>query len=264
MFVTLLVIVFAPMAWERLPDASTPIPDPGPAPTSVPPRPDPPDSEPVPAGTPQPPLDITPGARPAIGDGGTYEYLPQLFSDGPPYISTCAPVEFTIRSGVGPTNGAAMVLRAVQQLSNATGIPFRWVGFTDTPYDFNQRPTQYPFEAKRIPFWIGWSPPGEVPDFGANSDVLGVGGPVVIEDKGRREIITGGVVLRSDSDAAPVFGKGVTWGNIIQHELGHAVGLGHIDSPVDLMDPSADPETPDGYGPGDLRGLDGIETGCGS
>jgi len=60
------------------------------------------------------------------------------------------------------------------------------------------------------------------------------------------------------------FAAGQRRGNVLLHELGHAVGLGHVSDPRLLMYPSMSARTPAGYAAGDLAGLArvGRTAGC--
>ena len=62
----------------------------------------------------------------------------------------------------------------------------------------------------------------------------------------------------------PGFGTGVRRGNLLLHELGHVVGLGHVSNARLLMNPTLSSYTPNGYAAGDAAGLAlvGRKAGC--
>jgi hypothetical protein len=62
----------------------------------------------------------------------------------------------------------------------------------------------------------------------------------------------------------PGFGTGARRGNLLLHELGHVVGLGHVSNAGLLMNPSLSSATPNGFAAGDLAGLArlGRKAGC--
>ena len=269
------VLVF-PVSWERLPDfrpvrghvAGGAKPYPGIDPTLNPRT----DGRVVPTTTTTTTSTTVPGQEPAptttttMPSPGVFAYI-DLFAGKPPFVSTCKPVQFVIRKAGGPPNGDQLVLEAVQRISDVTGVKFEWKGFTDAMWGFNARRSRFPWENDREALWIGWASENDVPDFQKTGDfggtVLGVGGPIVTtRSDGEREIIGGGVALRSGAAVPAKFGPGATLGNVILHELGHAFGLDHVDPTTELMAPSLTAQAPDGYGPGDVRGLQGISKGC--
>jgi len=264
------VLVF-PVSWERLPDfrpvhVNAPTgrkPFPGIDPTN-----DPRTQGPIKPTTTtstttttlpgQPGVTTTTTAPPAAA---VFKYLPD-FGDKPPYVSTCKPVQFVIRKAGGPTNGDQLVLEAIQRLSNATGLQFEWKGFTDAVWQWNQRRTIYSWEQQTEPLWIGWATDAEAPDFNKpdyGGSVVGLGGPITTtRPDGRVAIVGGAAMLRSGAPEPPRFGPGQTLGNVLLHELAHAFGLDHVNAATEQMNPVNSDQAPDGYGPGDLKGLQGI------
>jgi predicted Zn-dependent protease len=110
------------------------------------------------------------------------------------------------------------------------------------------------------PVLIGWADEDEVGDLA--DDVAGVGGPTMVEIGRLRTYVTGSVVLDRDTtdrfgadDPARPDGRGADELEIalLLHELGHLVGLEHVDDPGELMYPAG--ITRSSYGPGDKEGL---------
>jgi hypothetical protein len=84
---------------------------------------------------------------------------------------------------------------------------------------------------------------------------------------GYQAAITRGFVVLDTPDLVklqPGLGKGQTQGNVIQHEMGHVVGLMHISDRSQLMYPTLFPSAPNGYASGDKAGLVrvGRKAGC--
>lgn len=67
----------------------------------------------------------------------------------------------------------------------------------------------------------------------------------------------GFVVLNANQDKVfkPGFGRGVTRGNLLLHELGHVAGLSHVNSKSSLMYPVLISRSKAGYRSGDKAGL---------
>ena len=76
----------------------------------------------------------------------------------------------------------------------------------------------------------------------------------------------GFVVLNAANNATfkAGFGVGLRRGNLVEHELGHAVGLNHVGTPGQIMYPVISSRTGNGYRSGDLAGLArlGRRAGC--
>lgn len=64
-----------------------------------------------------------------------------------------------------------------------------------------------------------------------------------------------GVTLERNSRLKPGFGAGQTWGVLLLHELGHAMGMDHARDGKQVMAPSISPRSLADYQAGDLTGL---------
>lgn len=188
-------------------------------------------------------------------------------------FNPCQVVQYRINSAdVGPA-AADMVRLALLQASWATGIRFKYTGSTNVvPY--NRRK---PFKGG-TDLVIAWASNSEVPDF-VKHNKAGYGGPRWIytarDSRGRRTYATddAGVTLSTEywADFAPSFADNTraAGGQLLLHEIGHALGLGHVRATEQLMNGRSYYRSPDGYwkglyNAGDLTGLSkvGLKQGC--
>lgn len=177
---------------------------------------------------------------------GTYAFeSTQLGSHTPVGFDPCATIHYVINPAGGPADYLGFIQRAVAQASHYSGIRFAYDGTTDDR-DFGRR---------RGPVLIGFAESGEVPQL-SGSDVIGVGGPTVEEVAGRRTYTSGMVALRAGWFAArDADGRQDAEQAVVMHELGHVLGLAHVQDRDELMYPSITRLT---YGPGDIRGLEAL------
>ena len=72
-------------------------------------------------------------------------------------------------------------------------------------------------------------------------------------DSGKPVYVTGTATFDATTELRSGFG-GETWGQVILHELGHVVGLGHVDDSTSVMNPALGLR-PAAWGKGDRAGL---------
>jgi hypothetical protein len=187
--------------------------------------------------------------------GGTYAYMSTQpdTDDVPVTYDPCETIRIEVNDERAPRDADEILEEALAQMEDLTGLAFDVVGTTDAEPladgDIRDGDTYRPVQ-------LSWSDADTVPELAG--DVAGLGGSTWIEDDGYRWYVTGDVVL--DADDLERFGREVTM-MVLLHELGHLVGLAHVDSTAELMHPSSG--GPD-WGPGDLVGLEQLGGGrCG-
>lgn len=156
----------------------------------------------------------------------------------------CRPVHFVTRPDNAPPGGQKLITEAVAAASKATGLVFIDDGTTTEGFDAERKVHQPDRYGKRwAPVLIVWETPEEEPRFVLNGEaggrqLAGLGGSQPIGgDAGSKVFVTGTVQLNSLAFAEILAGPNgaAIAGGIIQHEVGHVLGLGHVQDPTQLM-----------------------------
>jgi hypothetical protein len=181
----------------------------------------------------------------------------------------CAPIGYRVNARLGGTGALADTRGALARIHRVTGLRFVYRG--STRIIPRGRPTAgYPRGTDLV---VSWARPAQTTLLGGG--VAGQGGPSwVIWGQGARTkamITRGFVVLNADLDLGGGFGGGVhngwygTRGQLLMHELGHAVGLDHPrqDDRWEIMYPTMTDKRAV-WGAGDRHGLShlGRSRGC--
>lgn len=162
------------------------------------------------------------------------------------------------------TRARTEIIRAMDKVADATGLPMRYAGTTTRiPTGDDWFEQQGPDDEIVIAYvdndtsagrstLIGgaWGQGGQVYRYEGKTVVVGRGFALFDADKA--------VKMRSG------FGAGDRRGNLVLHELGHVVGLDHVSDRKQLMHPQLSDTTPNGFAEGDLQGLRelGAAAGC--
>ena len=219
------------------------------------------------------------GALPAYprmtGDGPVTSVsspAPAASGWGPSYIDgqgrpgrwdPCQPIPYVLQAGWLPDSGRADVAEALRRVEVATGLTFVYEGDTDEMPSHHREPYQPARYGDRwAPLLIGWVPAAST-DLGVGENAQGVSVAVAVANKGGPSLVSGQVVLDATHRLFGGFGPGGTEGEVLLHELGHAVGLGHVLDPTQVMYPQVKNSVPE-FGAGDRRGLAavGAAAGC--
>jgi hypothetical protein len=188
----------------------------------------------------------------------------------------CRPIAYRVNPNGAPSGWNADVTGALQRVTAASGLQFRYLGASSA---LPSRSQEYATNGEQL--LIGYVKPGQsdlIPANATRGGLAGMGGAsgrTVNATSGVQGQLTQGfVALNLDIvKALPAgFGPGSsgwqgTRGQLLMHELGHAMGLGHttVDAPnkVQMMYPVMGRKYAT-WGAGDLAGLTnvGARGGC--
>ena len=175
----------------------------------------------------------------------------------------CRPIPYVVQSGWIPHAGWRDLDEALRRITAASGLRFVSEGETDEVPSRDRAAYQPDRYGERwAPMLIGWVP-GEATDLGLGDGVQGVSMAVAVPGQRAPHLVSAQVVLDASRRLASGFGPGTTDGEVLLHELAHAVGLGHVLDPTQVMYPQATNSESE-FGAGDRAGLAalGAPAGC--
>jgi len=193
------------------------------------------------------------GTPPVVADTGGYRFMepPDPDQEMVAY-DPCRPIRVAVRPDNAPPGGQQLVEEAIGAVSAATGLQFVDAGATTEAPSSRREPYQPDRYGRQwAPVLIAWSDADEYPDLAGNR--AGLGGSTPRQAPGRPFVyVTGEVILDAPSLTA-MMDRPEQVRAVIMHELGHVVGLDHVDDPEQLMY-GANMGVTD-FAPGDRAGL---------
>lgn len=192
---------------------------------------------------------------PPANASDSYKFLATNDDGTPVGYSPCRPLHYVVNEATAPEGTDALLATAIANISAASGIQFVNDGSTDELPTGKREPYQPSKYGDRwAPLLISWTTPETAPALA--DSVIGTGGSTMYSlNNGAKSYITGSLeldtpqvteLLAEDGGSDYVLA-------VMQHELGHVMGLDHVDDPVQLMYPEIG--APDGLAAGDLNGL---------
>lgn len=213
-------------------------------------------------GTDRPPLqraesDSPLGVVPFVDGSGPHTFMQlQPGSTDPVTYDPCRPIHVVINDRTAPPGTEVLVEEAIAQVAQATGLRFVIEGATDEVPSMDRdlyQPDRY--GDRWAPVLVAWSDPDELP--GLRGDVAGLGGSGAVGlDGGTMTYVSGQAALDGPQlERMMGLPGGMSAARaVILHELAHVVGLGHVDSPTQLMHDEGHPGI-DSFQLGDREGL---------
>jgi hypothetical protein len=205
---------------------------------------------PLPVG---PPVRLAPAV--SVTTSGAYTFLDTTAAGGPVRYDPCRAIGWVLATEGMPERAEQLVHDAFADVQSRTGLVFEYEGVTDEVASFDRSLFQDRYGERFAPVVVGWSSASASPVL--SGEVAGIGGSSSVPGAyGEQRYLASGVLLMDAEDVAPLLddpqSRAVVRA-VIMHELGHVVGLGHVDDPAELM--HHDNVSLTSWGPGDLAGL---------
>lgn len=178
----------------------------------------------------------------------TYAFILDGPDNRPVGWDPCEPIHYEVNPEGAPNDWEDIVESSVEEVEEASGFDFEYDGRT-SDRNFGQRPV---LDGETHPVLIAWADPDEEPKL--RGKAVGIGGSTPAQIGTRVRFVAGLVVLDAGAaDQMMVGGRSRAQELILAHELGHVLGLDHVDDSGELMNPQYVGQ--DGFGDGDKRGL---------
>jgi len=179
-------------------------------------------------------------------EAGSYAFLLKSRNGDATGWDPCRPIRFVVNPDDAPDDWQNIVESAVSATAGASGFELAYAGTSQA------RPLDGADTIRGAPLLISWADAAEVPGLAGHTFAVAYTHPLVLE---RRSYFVSGVIAINEDASAWTTGprEDPTAPLVLAHELGHILGLDHVDDPDELMNRSYLGQ--DGFGPGDRRGL---------
>ena len=197
--------------------------------------------------------------------GTDFAFLSRTPNGDPVRWNPCAPIHYVVNASKAPPGSIEDVHEAVRRISQATGIAFSYDGLSDEePSAFRDPFLPERYGRRWAPVLIGWVDPddSDISFESADGIASAVASPLYPNGAPSDVFVSGWVAMNQEDPNPPGFEDPWEQGPVLLHELGHVMGLGHVETIGELMHPAGGGATD--LGAGDLEGLRrlGSSRGC--
>lgn len=155
---------------------------------------------------------------------------------GPVTWSPCRPIHVVVNGDGGPDGFADAVAAVAAEVSAATGLVLVVEGATDEAPVLEREAFQPDRYGDRwAPVLIAVTDDGAVPHL--EGQVAGVANTYRVELAGVSHLVTGAVLLDREVIGAPPIDGDPAWVVVLRHEMGHLMGLDHVEDAGQLLNP---------------------------
>jgi hypothetical protein len=197
------------------------------------------------------------------GSSDEYRFLATAAGE-PVRWNPCQPIHYVVNLTEAPSGSLGDVQEAIRRVSVDTGIPFIFDGSTQEIPQQTRAPYLPQLYGERwAPVVIAWANQDETDiAFQEGENRYAAVSRPLSPTNGTAQFVSGWVVINAADRNPPGWDSPADQGPTVLHELGHIMGLDHVASKYELMEPSGGYMTD--YGPGDLAGLErlGADQGC--
>lgn len=187
-----------------------------------------------------------------VGNPASYSFVGETF-DGVAHWDYCTPIKYRVNPTGMSTQLRLDIDTTLGKVSAASGLKFEFDGETDiVPFATFGWDSQFSIDESHL--IIATSTPEQVPALSGYTE--GIGGSTWVDfgEGDNPRYFAGGLVIDRTADIPSGFvsrGMGV----LLLHEMGHVVGLGHVDDTSQIMHPLLLADGPTQYQAGDLAGF---------
>ena len=205
------------------------------------------------------------GVPPAVTDPGAPHAFTQrrsLVGGGtvPVTWSPCRPIHYVVDPTGAPPDFPGWVSTVIAEVSAATGLAFVNDGAAFEPVSASREPFQPDLYGDRwAPALIRFADSTTIPEFA--STYAGLAGPAAVRatTDGIQHFVSGFAYLDVDLLARPDVNGEPAYVPVLRHEIGHLIGLAHVEDSTQLMFGDGNAVTT--FQSGDLAGLAALGRG---